>query len=77
MHIYLPSLKPSKLDEQDVRYTVGEVRANSYATFTNEPLHTDMHVLAVQQGLMYNSFVRTYTGCSLVDLPKAMGDRDE
>ena len=35
--------------------TVKEVRMNSLETFSNGPLHTDMHVLANQQELIYNS----------------------
>ena len=39
--------------------TAGEVKKNSWATFFYGPLHTDMHVLADKQELIYNSSVQT------------------
>ena len=39
MVTYLPSQKTSKLDEQDLRGTAGEVRTNSKVTFFNGPLN--------------------------------------
>ena len=41
----LPSRKPSKLDEPDMRDTVGEVRANSYTMYSYGPLHMDEKTL--------------------------------
>ena len=37
--------------------TVGEARMNSKVTFSYEPMHTDVPVLADQQELKYHSFV--------------------
>ena len=45
MATYLPFLKTSTLDEQDMRDTAGELRTNSKATFSYEPLHMDEQVL--------------------------------
>ena len=38
---YLPSLNPSKSDEQDTRNTAGGVRTNLSVTFFYEPYHMD------------------------------------
>ena len=51
--------------------TVGEVRMDSYATFSKGPLHMDVSMLANQQGLAYISCVRT-----LNILPATMHDRE-
>ena len=37
----------------------GEVRTNSLATFSSEPLHTDLQVLDDQLEPIYKSSVRT------------------
>ena len=42
-----------------MRDIVGEVRMNSLATFSYDPLHTDVQVLDDQLELIYNSSVRT------------------
>ena len=39
--------------------TAGEVKMNSYAKFSDRPLHTDMQVLDDQQELIYDSSVQT------------------
>ena len=49
--------KPSKLDEQDIQETPGEVRMNSRAMFFYGPLHTDEQVFGDQLELIYNSSV--------------------
>ena len=51
----LPSLKPFKLDEQDMWGTAGEVRTKSKTTFSNGPLHTDVQVLNDELEHIYNS----------------------
>ena len=56
MATYLPSLKLSKYDEQDMQDTAREVRMNSQATFS---LHMDVKVLDNQLEPMYNSSIRT------------------
>ena len=38
--------------------TAGEIRTNAWATFSDEPLHTDVQVLADQLELIYDSSVR-------------------
>ena len=45
---YLPSHKPSKYNEQDMRSTTGEVRMNSKATFSYGLIHIDTLVLSDQ-----------------------------
>ena len=52
---YLPSQKPSKWVEQEMRVTAGEMRMNSWQTFFDEPLHMDVPMLADQQKLIYIS----------------------
>ena len=73
---YIPSLKPSKSDEQDTRDTAWRVWTNSSGTFSCGPHHNDEHLL--------DEHVRTYlqqlcmdTGCSLVELSNSMDDRDD
>ena len=58
MATYLPSLKPPKEDEQDIRNTAGEVKTNSEATFSNRPFHKDKQVLDVQLEHIYHSSVQ-------------------
>ena len=53
MKSVLPSLKPSKLDEQGMQDAAGE------ATFSYGLLHTNEKVLDDQLELIYNSSVRT------------------
>ena len=65
---YLPSQKPSKLDKQDMLDTAGEVRTNSWVTFSYGPLHTDE--------LELDNKLST-TGYSLEDLPEVMNNSDE
>ena len=55
---YLPSLKPSKSDKQDMRDTTGEVRTNSQATFSNGSLQTDEQALDGQIEHIYNCSVQ-------------------
>ena len=59
MATYLPSRKPFKLDQQDLRYSSEEVRMNSQAMFSYGPLHTEEQVLDGQLELIYNSSVWT------------------
>ena len=56
---YLPSLKLSKLDEQNMWDAAGEVRTNSSVIFSYGPLHIDVQVLDDQLELIYNSSTRT------------------
>ena len=42
-----------------MRDTSGEVKTNSYTTFSCEPLHTNVQVFDDQLELIYNSSVRT------------------
>ena len=56
---YLPSLKPFKLDEQDMGDTAGELRVNSNVTFSCGPLHTDEQKLDDQVELNCSSSVHT------------------
>ena len=56
---YLPSLKPSKLDEQDMRDAAGEDRTNSSITFSYRLLHMNVPMLVDQQELTYNSSMWT------------------
>ena len=58
MAICLPSHKPTKSDEQDMRGTAREVKTNSKATIYYGLLHKDAPVLADQQRLTYISSVR-------------------
>ena len=60
MATHLPSQKPFKLDEQDMRVTAREVRTNSQGTFSCRPFHTEKHVLDNQLELIYNTSVRIY-----------------
>ena len=55
----LTSLKKSKLDEQDMWYTDGEVRMNLLMTFTYGSIYIDMQESADQQELIYHSSVQT------------------
>ena len=57
MVTYLPSRRPSKLDEQDMEDTAGESRTNSLATFY-WPLQTNTQVLDEQLEHIYDSYVR-------------------
>ena len=41
---YLPSRKPSKLNEKDMRDTAEEIRTNSWTMYYFGPLHTDKQV---------------------------------
>ena len=51
------SRKPSKLDEQDIRDTPGEVRASSQAIYSGGPPHTDDQGLGDQLKPINNSSV--------------------
>ena len=55
MATYLLSLKLSKLDEQDMWDTAGEVRTNLWATFSYGPPN-----IGKKLELIYNSSVRTW-----------------
>ena len=55
----LPSLKPSKSDEQDLQDTTREVRRNSWVMFSSGPLHMDEQVLNDQLELIHSSSVQT------------------
>ena len=55
----LLSLKPFKSDEQDMRDTAGEVRTNSWLTFSCGSLHTYEQVLDGQIEHIYKNSVRT------------------
>ena len=59
---YLPSLKLTKLEEKDMQVTVGLVRMNLYATFSNVHIYTDEQVFDDQLQLIYNSSVQTQDG---------------
>ena len=59
MASYFWSHKRSKLDEQHILRTAGEVRANSKVMFSYGLLHIDVPVLANQQRLKYTSYVQT------------------
>ena len=48
MVTYLPSLKPCKLDEQNMQDSAGEARTNLYVAYFNEPLHLHVSMLADQ-----------------------------
>ena len=54
---YHPSRKLSKLDEPDIRYTAGEVRTSSWATYFCEPLHMSEQRQDDQLEPIYNSSV--------------------
>ena len=56
---FFPSLKLSKLYEQDVPNTTKKVKTSSKVTFLYGPLHTDEQVLDDQLKNNYNSYVRT------------------
>ena len=55
---YLPSLKPSKLDEPDMQDTAREIRTYLSATFSFGPLHTEEKVLDDQLEIIYKSSLR-------------------
>ena len=55
----LPSLKPSKPDEQDMLDTAGDIRTNSLATTSSVSHHIDEQVLNDQLKLIYRSIVPT------------------
>ena len=72
---YLPSLKPSKLDKQDMWDTAEEVRTFIRDVFLWTPSHGRASI---------GQLIRTYrpqlgrdTGCSHVDLPEVLDDRDK
>ena len=70
----LPSLKPSKLDEQDMLDTAGDDKLISDVflwTIFHRPASVERPIVTYLQQLP------TDTGCSLEDLPKAMDDRDK
>ena len=83
IYIYMatnhPSRKPSKLDEQDMRDTTGEVRTNSLAVTSGGYLarSSKCSTTSIGQPRTYLQQLRTDTGCSLEDLLEVMDDRDE
>ena len=72
---YHPSRKPSKLNEQDMRDTTGEVRTSS----SDVPLWTPSYgqTKVGKPARTYLQRLCTDTGCSMEDLPRAMDDWDE
>ena len=52
-----PSRKPSKLDEQDMQDTVGEVSTNLLAMYSCGPLHTDEQVMGDQLESIYKDSI--------------------
>ena len=60
-----PSRKSSKLDEQDMQETAGELRMNSSAMRSSGTFHTDVEGL----GDLLEQQLFTHTGCGLKDLP--------
>ena len=68
----IPSLKPSKQDEQDMRNTAGKARTNSLVTFSYWPLQMVMLVQADTHEVLCVD-----AGCSLEDMLEVVGDRDE
>ena len=64
---YYPSRKLPKLDEPDMRYTVGDR--------FRRILYMDEQMQDDQLESIYSIFC-VDTGCSLADLPGAMDDRD-
>ena len=80
MATYLPTLKPSKWDKEDMQDIAGEAKMNSYAMFFCEPLHTDIQVLADLQKLIYYSsvwtqdlFWRTYQKWWMIEMKRESG----
>ena len=70
-----PSRRPSKLDEQDIMQdTVGEVKTNSWATFSDG--HSYRHVSVGPPARTYLQRLCMDTECSLEDLPETIEDRD-
>ena len=55
-----PSLKPSELDEQDIRESAGEARTISLKTFFHGPLIMDVSVLVNLQELTYNGSTQMF-----------------
>ena len=74
MATYRLSHKSSKKDEQEMLGTAGEVKTNSYATFSHGLLYMETPVLANQQRPIFISFVWTL-GCSKENLPRVMIER--
>ena len=68
---YNLSRNPSKLNEQDMWDSAGEVRTNSYAIYSCETLCKN------EQGRLARTYLWqlcTDTGCSTEDLPESMDD---
>ena len=58
-----------------MQYTPGDVRKNSYTTFSYGPLHMDVQMLVDQ--LEHIQWLCLDTGCCQEDLPKVMSDGEE
>ena len=67
MDTHLPSRKPSKLDEPDMRDIAGEVRAGDVPLWT----HSHGRAKVGRPTRTYLQQLCTDTGCIMEDMPKA------